>query len=86
MTVLTAALMLVSAQSATQSPATEPRLLRYPAIHGDTVVFTYAGDLWVSNVKGGTARRLTSHPGQEIRPKISPDGTLVAFKIGRAHV
>ncbi|MFZ4506916.1 MAG: S41 family peptidase [Fimbriimonas sp.] len=69
----------MSAQSTTQSPATEPRLLRFPAIQGDTVAFTYAGDLWVSNVKGGTARRLTSHPGQEIRPKISPDGTLVAF-------
>ncbi len=57
----------------------EPRLLRYPAIHGDTIVFNYAGDLWVSTKAGGVARRLTSHPGNETRPKISPDGTTVAF-------
>lgn len=59
--------------------AEEVRLLRYPAVHGDTIVFTYAGDLWVAKTGGGNARRLTSHPGLETRPKISPDGTMVAF-------
>ncbi len=59
---------------------TEPRLMRTPAIHGDTVVFSYAGDLWVTNRSTGElARRLTSHPGLELRPKISPDGKWVAF-------
>lgn len=58
---------------------TEMRLMRYPAIHGDTVVFTYASDLWVGKLGGGYARRLTSHAGDEIRPRISPDGTQVAF-------
>jgi len=59
---------------------TEPRLMRTPAIHGDTVVFSYAGDLWVTKTSSGElARRLTSHPGLEIRPKISPDGNWVAF-------
>jgi tricorn protease len=59
---------------------TEPRLMRTPAIYGDTVVFSYAGDLWVTKTKGNDlARRLTSHPGVEIRPKISPDGKWVAF-------
>lgn len=57
----------------------EPRLLRYPSVHGNTVVFSYAGDLWVSHLNGGAARRLTSFPGLETRPKISPDGTTVAF-------
>jgi tricorn protease len=57
----------------------EARLMRFPAIHGDTVVFTYASDLWVANRKGTEARRLTSHPGDEVRARISPDGTLVAF-------
>ncbi len=61
-------------------PTVEPRLLRMPAIHGDTIVFGYAGDLWVTEVgSGSVARRLTSHPGAEIRPKISPDGRWVAF-------
>ena len=54
--------------------------MRTPAIHGDTVVFSYAGDLWVTKTSSGElARRLTSHPGLEIRPKISPDGNWVAF-------
>lgn len=56
------------------------RLLRFPAIHGDTVVFTYASDLWVADRKGGHARRLTSHRGEERRARISPDGSLVAFQ------
>jgi tricorn protease len=66
-------------QAATEPPSTEPRLLRYPAIHGDTIVFSYAGDLWVSKTTGGLARHLTSDPGLEIRPRISPDGNTVAF-------
>jgi tricorn protease len=62
-----------------QGQTTEPRLMRLPAIHGDTVVFTYAGDLWVTHTQGGIARRLTSAPGIESYPQISPDGKTVAF-------
>lgn len=57
----------------------EPRLMRFPTIQGDTVVFTYAGDLWVAKTGGGLARRLTSSTGLETRAKISPDGKWVAF-------
>ena len=57
----------------------EARLLRFPAIHGDRVVFTYAGDLYAVPADGGTARRLTSHPGFEMFPRFSPDGTRIAF-------
>ena len=53
--------------------------MRYPTIQGDTIVFTYAQDLWVAKTGGGLARRLTSSNGQEVRAKISPDGTTVAF-------
>ncbi|HEY1187177.1 MAG TPA: PDZ domain-containing protein [Gemmata sp.] len=63
----------------TQAAPDEARLLRFPAIHGDQVVFTYAGDLYTASAKGGTARRLTSHPGFEMFPRFSPDGSLVAF-------
>src|SRR5437867_1928367 len=38
---------------------------RSPAIHGQTIVFTAEGDLWQVGIEGGTARRLTSHPGSE---------------------
>lgn len=57
----------------------EMRLMRFPTIHGDTVVFTYAGDLWTSSTKGGLARRLTSHAGVEQAARFSPDGKLIAF-------
>ena len=81
----TAALLAVLSPAAPQmnaAPAldsSEPRLLRQPSIKGDTVVFTYAGDLWVAKTGGGTARRLTSSNGQEVSPRISPDGKWVAF-------
>ncbi len=52
---------------------------RFPAIHGDTIVFTSEGDLWTVDARGGTARRLTSHPGMETYPAISPDGLTLAF-------
>ena len=52
---------------------------RFPAIHGDTIVFTAEGDLWRAPVSGGIAQRLTTHPGTESHAAISPDGTMVAF-------
>lgn len=59
--------------------AQEARLMRYPDIHKDKVVFAYAGDLWLVSSEGGIARRLTSHPGLEYGPKFSPDGKYIAF-------
>jgi len=59
--------------------AQEPGYLRQPAIHGDTVVFTAEGDLWAVAATGGLARRLTTHPAEESRAAISPDGSRVAF-------
>ena len=55
------------------------RLLRHPDIHGDTIVFVYAGDLWTVGAQGGEARRLTSDPGLELFPRFSPDGKQIAF-------
>jgi tricorn protease len=57
----------------------ETKLLRFPDIHGDKVVFTYAGDLWTASASGGTATRLTAHPGMEVFAKFSPDGHWIAF-------
>lgn len=57
----------------------EARLLRFPHINGDKVVFTYAGDLYITTSQGGVARRLTSSIGFEMFPKFSPDGKSIAF-------
>jgi tricorn protease len=52
---------------------------RFPAIRGDTVVFTAEGDLWKVGSAGGRAQRLTSHPSAETNAAISHDGQWVAF-------
>jgi tricorn protease len=57
----------------------EGRLLRFPDIYKDKVAFMYGGDLWLASTAGGTARRITSHPGRELFPKFSPDGKWLAF-------
>lgn len=57
----------------------QTKLLRFPDIHGEKVVFSYASDLWISPASGGAATRLTAHPGIEVFAKFSPDGRFIAF-------
>ena len=68
------ALLLCAADAYSQT-----KLLRFPDISGERVVFTYGGDLWTAPASGGSAIRLTSHPGIEVFGKFSPDGKWVAF-------
>lgn len=75
---LTALVSGIAAASAVAAP-TPTKLLRFPDLQGDRVVFTYAGDLWTASASGGEARRLTTHPGVELFGKFSPDGKTVAF-------
>ena len=63
----------------TTAASAQTRLLRFPDIHGDQVVFTYAGDLWKASLAGGTATRLTTARGVELFAKWSPDGRWIAF-------
>ena len=72
---LTALLLCCSARAADD----DARLLRFPAIHGDQVVFSYAGDLFTVPASGGVARRITSDVGYEMFPRFSPDGKSIAF-------
>jgi tricorn protease len=79
----TLALLLLSAglldsAAAAVAPAAAS-YFRFPAVRGDTVVFTAEGDLWKSSVRGGAAQRLTTHPGYETNAAISRDGQWVAF-------
>jgi tricorn protease len=70
------AILLLSTIAFSQS---ETRLLRFPAIYGDRIVFSYAGDLYAVSAKGGTARKLTADAGYEMFARFSPDGKQLAF-------
>lgn len=87
---LAAALLLAAAPRASDSPFPAPAAqrfadapglgyYRFPALHGDTLVFTAEGDLWMVDAGGGVARRITSGQGEETNATISPDGKTIAF-------
>lgn len=59
--------------------AQNPAYFRQPSLSGQSLVFASEGDLWVADLQGGEARRLTSHQGEEGWPVVSPDGKTVAF-------
>ncbi|MEJ2542610.1 MAG: hypothetical protein P8Y99_00935 [Calditrichaceae bacterium] len=58
---------------------TEARLLRFPAIYENQIVFTYAGDLYTVSAEGGIARKITNHDGYEMFARFSHDGKQLAF-------
>ncbi|RJS93070.1 S41 family peptidase [Salinisphaera sp. Q1T1-3] len=61
------------------SSAPPPPLMRYPTVHGQTVVFEAGGNLWKTTTHGGTAVQLTDDPGFDEDAHFSPDGRWVAF-------
>ncbi|MBI2806372.1 MAG: PD40 domain-containing protein [Planctomycetes bacterium] len=66
--------------------AEEPiRFARSPALSpdGKTVAFSYLGDLWTVDAKGGVARPLTRHEKHDFNPVYSPDGQWLAFSSNR---
>lgn len=46
---------------------------------GKTAYFSYDGDIWKVDSNGGNASRITALDGEEINPRISPDGKWLAF-------
>src|SRR5687767_5410817 len=52
---------------------------RTPSIYQNTVVFTAEGDLWKYDMASGNTFRITTHPGVERNPLISPDGKQIVF-------
>lgn len=67
---------LVVASALAQQDA---RLLRFPAIYNNQIVFSYAGDLYTVAATGGVARKITNDVGYEMFPRFSPDGKWIAF-------
>ena len=58
--------------------------LRFPHIRGDQLVFVAENDLWLAAADGGQARRLTAEAVPVARPRLSPDGSMVAW-MSRRH-
>jgi tricorn protease len=61
------------------SSAAETRMLRYPDIRHNKIVFCYGGNLYIASATGKNVKQLTSYPGEELLPKFSPDGEQIAF-------
>ncbi|MGW0843507.1 S41 family peptidase [Streptomyces sp. NPDC002787] len=58
---------------------TQLAYLRYPHLHGDLVAFTAEDDVWVAPLDGGRAWRVSADNVPVNHPRISPDGTTVAW-------
>ncbi|GAB4327517.1 MAG: S41 family peptidase [Candidatus Zixiibacteriota bacterium] len=76
---LVATLFVVLMLTAGASAAEEGRLLRFPDISGNQIVFCYAGDLYTVPTSGGLAHKLTNSEHLELFPRFSPDGRQLAF-------
>ncbi|MBB5606390.1 tricorn protease [Janthinobacterium sp. S3M3] len=58
---------------------------RYPQAYGGKIVFSANEKLWRVPRAGGVAVQLTSGEGQDIYPRVSPDGRWIAYtKISRS--
>lgn len=71
--------LALSVSLAATAQRQEARLLRFPSVGGDKIVFCYAGNLYSVGIDGGDAVKLTSDVGYECFPRISPDGKTIAF-------
>ncbi|WP_205502378.1 S41 family peptidase [Rufibacter psychrotolerans] len=76
--------LLAGAWGAAQAQNT-PSWMRYPAISpdGQTIVFTYKGDLYRVPAAGGNAIPLTAHEAHDFMPVWSRDGKTIVFASDR---
>ena len=83
---LLAALSLSAISFSLYSQDSKAYFLSNPTLSpdGQTVVFSFEGDLWKANISDGQASRLTAMQGYETSPRISPDGKWIAFS-GRQY-
>ncbi len=62
-----------------------PLWMRFCAIspNGETIAFSYKGDLFTVGVRGGTAHQVTTNAEYDAYPVWSPDGQSIAFASAR---
>ncbi|MES2828361.1 MAG: S41 family peptidase [Bacteroidota bacterium] len=75
---IASALVLASGAAFAQN---DPYFVAYPTLTPDeqSVIFSFEGDLWKVGTAGGAANRITAMAGDEINPRVSPDGKWLAF-------
>ncbi|MCX4663797.1 S41 family peptidase [Streptomyces uncialis] len=58
---------------------TQSAYFRYPHVHGELIAFTAEDDVWIAPLDGGRAWRVSADNVPVSHPRISPDGTTVAW-------
>ncbi|MFE4669905.1 S41 family peptidase [Streptomyces sp. NPDC056716] len=56
-----------------------PAYLRFPHVQGESVAFVAEDDVWIAPLDGGRAWRVSADNVPATMPRISPDGTTVAW-------
>jgi tricorn protease len=72
-----------AATPAYDEPVTSPGYLRFPHIHDDLVTFVADDDVWLGPAAGGRAWRVSADHAAASHPRISRDGTMIAWTSGR---
>ena len=58
---------------------TVSRYLRYPHVRGDLLTFIADDDVWLAPAGGGRAWRISADQSAAAYPRLSPDGSLIAW-------
>ena len=58
---------------------TSPGYLTFPHVHGELITFVSEDDVWLAPADGGRAWRLSAGQAGATRPRLSRDGTQVAW-------
>ena len=73
------AMCLLAAGGPVFPGAQEARVLRFPAVSGTQIVFSYAGDLYTVRSPAASPASSRAHEGYEAFARFSPDGKSIAF-------